>query len=68
VTDTNDSILSSSDELKKWFFMNHQKRSEIFQYDDVTTHPELLAEVWKSILVSIRVLEKEEDMKVMSLL
>jgi len=43
--------------------MNHQKRSEVYAADDASSLPELVAEVWKAILVSIRVLELDEDMK-----
>lgn len=43
--------------------MNHQKRSEVYTADDASALPEVMAEVWKAILISIRVLERDENMK-----
>ena len=54
---------AATEAIKKWFFMNYKKRSEVFELKDATSYPELVAEIWRSVLISIRVLEKDEEMK-----
>ena len=32
-------------EIKKWFFLNYRKRSEVFEMKGVSSYPELVAQV-----------------------
>ena len=50
-------------ELRKWFFLNYNKRPDSFVSKSSFDNIQVISEIWKSILISIRVLEKDEDMK-----
>lgn len=50
------------DELRKWYFMNHNRRADsLYIVEDANTLLEAHAEAWKGILVSLRVLEKDDS-------
>ena len=51
-------------EIRKWFLLTHNLRPDsIYVADEVKTLVEANAEAWKGVLVSLRVMEKDEDMR-----
>ena len=53
--------LSSSSKIQKWFILKEGKRAEIF-VSDAASKASIIAEAWKSVLVSLRVLEADVTM------
>jgi hypothetical protein len=53
---------TNAEEIKKWFFLNHNKRSEV-SLSTAAALPGVTADIWTDILKSIRVLERDEEMK-----
>jgi hypothetical protein len=56
---------STSDEvaeLRKWYFLNNNKRPDVY-IEDASSIPQLISEVLKAVLISFRVLEKDKDMR-----
>ena len=50
--------VSSSSKIQKWFILNEGKRAEVF-VSDAASKASIIAEAWKSVLVSLRVLEAD---------
>lgn len=46
---------------RRWFLLNHQKRPEVFisTLEKSSGGPSLHSEIWKSVLLSVRVLQKD---------
>ena len=61
-----DKIDSTDYELKerarKWFLLNHKKRPEVFLSSENRSGGGLYSEIWKSVLLSVRVLQKHLEM------
>lgn len=53
--------ITSSSKIQKWFILSQGKRAEVF-VSDATSKASIIAEAWKSILVSLRVLEADVNM------
>ena len=55
-------IHEREEELRKWYLMNHNRRADsLYIVDDANTLLEAHAEAWKGVLVSLRVLEKDDS-------
>lgn len=50
-----------TDEIKKWFFLNKNKRADV-SASSASTLPGIAVDIWRAILQSIRVLERDEEM------
>jgi hypothetical protein len=61
-TETNTYSDIDADEIKKWFFLNKNKRADV-SVSSASTLPGIAADIWRAILQSIRVLERDEEMK-----
>ena len=53
--------VSSSSKIQKWFILKEGKRAEVF-VSDAASKASIIAEAWKSVLVSLRVLEADVTM------
>jgi hypothetical protein len=53
---------ASSDSIRKWFLKTNNRRPEVF-ISEASTKSAIIADTWKSVLTSLRVLEKDETMK-----
>ena len=53
--------VTSSSKIQKWFILSQGKRAEVF-VSDATSKASIIAEAWKSVLVSLRVLESDVNM------
>lgn len=51
--------LDEVDSLRKWYTLTSRKRAEVF-ISDASTVPTIVADIWKAILVSFRVLESDQ--------
>lgn len=49
-----------SEAIKKWYFLNHKKRPDVVM-SETTSLTDMMLEIWKAILISIRVLERDEN-------
>ena len=49
--------------LKKWFFFNYNKRTEVSFINEVSTTSDVVTELFKAILVSFRVMENADENK-----
>lgn len=52
---------TSASKIQKWYILNKGKRAEVF-VSEATSNAAVIAEAWKSVLVSLRVLEADVDM------
>jgi archaellum component FlaG (FlaF/FlaG flagellin family) len=52
---------SSASKIQKWYILNQGKRAEVFT-SDASSITSIIAEAWKSVLVSYRVLEADVTM------
>merc|ERR1719473_2020019 len=58
------SLNERESELRKWFLLNYQRRADtLFVVDSAHNLLDVHAEVWKGVLVSLRVLEKDDDVR-----
>jgi hypothetical protein len=53
--------VSSTSKIQKWFILKEGKRAEVF-VSDAASKASIIAEAWKSVLVSLRVLEADVTM------
>lgn len=57
-TISNIEISTSASRIQKWYILNEGKRAEVFT-SEATSKAAIIAEAWKSVLVSLRVLEAD---------
>lgn len=53
--------VTSASKIQKWFILSQGKRAEVF-VSDAASKASIIAEAWKSILVSLRILESDVNM------
>ncbi len=50
------------DFVRRWYLKEYNKRPDVNILDELCSVPELIAEVWKAVLISVRVMEKDQDL------
>ena len=50
------------DFVRNWYLKQYNRRPDVSILDKTCSLPEFISEVWKSVLISVRVMEKDQDL------